>query len=1074
MRAVNLAESLADDEAQPQEEGRKVAVNVVLQPLFRFEIDFLHNVVRVNAAANLVAKPEVNDLPQARTVIREELPEYDCVAIGESLFEVIGHETFLDRGCRWLSSGGFKEVEPVKSPFYQQRLLMRIKAVPIQPGKLLMVSIALFTFFSPTASLRAQQKSTEAANPLRNVVILLADDLGWGDVGFHGGIPETPNIDKLAKEGLELERFYAYPACSPARAAMLTGRFPGRYGISGPVRPRDEGLPLTERLLVSDFQDAGYQTALIGKWHLGPSNDMERNPSRRGFDHFYGFMDASVDYYKHTGGRGKIDWQRNGKTVSEDGYATDLFTREAVDLIEKHDKEKPLCMVVAYNAPHTPFQAPEKLIAKYSNKLEGRDATYAAMVDSLDQSIGQILEALEKQGLSDETIVVFASDNGAARMGTNAPLRGQKRQVYEGGIRVPCIVKAPGVTKPGTKSQQFVAIHDLLPTLAGATGVSVKATKPLDGENVWESLAKSATKPRTMVIAEQDFAIFRGQWKLIQSGDGTRELYDIVRDPNEETNLTGQRNAIANQLADELDSFRQRVAADQPFDSLTVAEVVKTFGSDATASKLLTSSATDTAIQEGSFLADAELLGDADYNILGDRLIESNGRGVRLFSGTDKNGDGEIAGQVSMNSSDVSSESRWYRFDITGMAQDGFAVDNDNLYLKVEFFQKDGTDSLDLIKTRIYPQVRRERKDFRDESTNASLGHSIWRTYAMDFRTPFAEVDSVKLGVGFSDGKGKGKKAEFWVQSMNLRSIATPADYQPPATADRHFPQPDVDSLVALGGRWYFDPQGGSNEIPKQFDYTNSDQLLYKSGRFEAPFAGNMSSWLRAGYKDVEGKLVEKDEHKPYAVVITVEDDHIVMQSRNLPNHPTATFPDKWRMLDGNPSYIQEKSNTWYLPKHPKLATDPVAMDAHNSNGGLPMGPIGVAINGVIFFNPFDHIFETDAVWRLDRCCGHPSPQSAYHYHKYPVCVKTPWSDEGKMHSSVIGFAFDGFPVYGPYEADGLLAKDDKNNPLNDFNLHTDAERGPHYHVTPGKFPHIIGGYWGEVDPKNRRGRRAR
>jgi len=140
----------------------------------------------------------------------------------------------------------------------------------------------------------------------------------------------------------------------------------------------------------------------------------------------------------------------------------------------------------------------------------------------------------------------------------------------------------------------------------------------------------------------------------------------------------------------------------------------------------------------------------------------------------------------------------------------------------------------------------------------------------------------------------------------------------------------------------------------------------------------------------------------------------------------------------------------------------------------LPMGPIGVATNGVIFLNPFDHIFETDAVWRLDRCCGHPSPQSAYHYHKYPVCVKTPWSDEGKMHSSVIGFAFDGFPVYGPYEADGLLAKDDKNNPLSDFNLHTDDERGPHYHVTPGKFPHIIGGYWGEVDPKNGRGRRAR
>ncbi len=938
---------------------------------------------------------------------------------------------------------------------------MRINAFFIQPRQLLMVSVVLCTLFSHATSLRAQQEAAKTASPLKNIVVLLSDYLGWGDVGFHGGVVETPNIDKLAKQGLELERFYAYPACSPARAAMLTGRFPGRFGISGPVRPRDEGLPLTERLLVADFQDAGYQTALIGKWHLGVSDDMARNPSRRGFDHFYGFMDAQIDYYEHTGIRSSTDWQRNGRTVTEDGYATDLLTREAVELIEKRDKRKPLCMVVAYNAPHTPFQAPEDLIAKYSNKLDQRNATYAAMVDSLDQGIGEILEAIEKQGMSDETIVVFASDNGAARTGTNAPLRGQKRQVYEGGIRVPCVVKAPGVTKAGTKSQQFVAIHDLLPTLAGAAGVALKTTKPLDGENVWESLVNDVVKSRIMVIAEADFAIFRDQWKLIVSDDGDRELYDIVHDPNEENNLAGQRNAIANQLADELNLFKQSVAADQPFDSRAQPQP-----------RILVS--TDVAIQEGSSLADAELLGDAEYNILGDRLVESNGRGVRLFSGDDTNGDGEIAGQVSIVSYEVSPKSRWYRFDITGMAQDGFAVDKDNLYLKVEFFQKGGTDSLDLIKTRIYPQVQRERNDLKDESTNENLGHSTWRTYAMDFRTPFAEIDSVKLSVGFADGQGKGKESEFWVQSMSLRPIATPDSYQPPASASRHFPQPDADTLVALGGHWYFDPQGGSKELPKQFDYTNSDQLLYKSDRFEAPFVGNMSSWLRAGYKDIDGNIVEKDEYKPYAVVITLTDDHIVMHSRNLPNHPTATFPDKWRMLDSNPSYIQEKANTWYLPKYPKLAKDPIAMDAQNSNGGLPMGPIGVATNGVIFFNPFDHIFETDAVWRLDRCCGHPSPQSAYHYHKYPVCVKTPWSDEGKMHSSLIGFAFDGFPVYGPYEADVLLAKDDKDNPLNDFNLHTDEARGPHYHVTPGKFPHIIGGYWGEVDPKNGRGRPAR
>lgn len=924
-----------------------------------------------------------------------------------------------------------------------------------------LLAVTALAAFTQCNTATAQSDRSETTPASKNVVIVLADDLGWGDVGFHDGIAETPNIDRLAGEGVELDRFYAYPACSPARAAMLTGRFPHRYGIRGPVRPRDEGLPMSERLLVADFQDAGYQTALIGKWHLSRSTDEKLNPTRRGFDHFYGFMDASIDYYKHTSGRGQLDWQRNEKTIEEAGYATDLLTREAIRFMEDRDKQKPLCMVIAYNAPHSPFQAPEKLIAKYRGRLDERNATYAAMVDSMDQGIGKIMDTIDEQGMSDDTIIVFASDNGAARMGTNAPLRGQKRQVYDGAIRVPCIIHAPGIIKSNTKSEQLFAIHDLFPSLAAATGVSLKGHKPLDGENLWPNLISGKAKPRRVVIAEEDFAVFQDNWKLIQSSAGI-ELYDIVADPSEQQDLAQSRSQIASQLVDELAEYKQRVAADKA----TSSEVAPLEG--------IFVSTTADAIVEGSSLADAELVGDADYGILGNRLTESNGQGIRLMSAVDHNGDKQRAGEASIVSNDIQPENRWYRFDILGLAQDGFAVDKDNLYLKVEFFQKGRHGSLDFIKKRIYPQVVQERKDFKDDGTNKSLGLGTWRTYAMDFRTPFAEIGSVKLSVGFADGIGKGKQSEFWINSVNLQPIPVPADYKTPADANRQFPQPDPDSLVALGGRWYFDPQGGAKELPKQFDYTNADQLLYKSDRFEAPFAGNMSSWLRAGYKDIEGNIVKKDEYKPYAVVITVAKDHIVMRSRNLPNHPTATFPDKWRMLDGNPSYIQEKANTWYLPKEPKVAADPIAMDAKNSNGALPMGPIGVATNGVIFFNPFDHIFEADAVWRLDRCCGHPSPQSSYHYHKYPVCVKTPWSDEGKMHSSVIGFAFDGLPVYGPYEADGLLAKDDKQNPLNDFNLHTDDVRGPHYHVTPGQFPHIIGGYWGELDPMNGRGRRAR
>ncbi|MCM2370298.1 sulfatase-like hydrolase/transferase [Aporhodopirellula aestuarii] len=896
------------------------------------------------------------------------------------------------------------------------------------------------------------------AHAHKNIVILLADDLGWGDIGFHGGSAQTPNIDRLAADGVRLNRFYAYPACSPARAAMLTGRFPQRYGIAGPVRPRDEGLPTSEQLLPEAFQMAGYQTSLIGKWHLGQITNAEAHPTRRGFDQFYGFMDASVDYFKHTGLRGQVDWQRNGRTLNEDGYSTDLLANEAVRQIHARDKRKPFCMVVSFNAPHSPFQAPETLIAKYRGRLNERAATYAAMIDSMDQGIGRILTEIDQQKLQNDTIVVFTSDNGAVRTGTNEPFRGQKREVYEGGIHVPCVIRAPGLIKAGTENQQLSAIHDLFPTLAEATGVSISSAKPLDGVSLWSQLVAGKETPRTIVIAENDHAIVRDDWKLIQFADGKTELYNLQSDVAEEKNLADSKANVVSQLRSKLAQYQVVVQTDGP---------VPPSGDGSYARQSV-----EADLQEGESLAMATLRGDAKYGVLGDPRTESNGRGVRLLSGEDADSNGTFAGEASLISTAVSPQQRWYRFYISGLAQDNFAVDQDDLYLKVEFFQRGGTDSLDLIKERIYSQVLQERKDFFDQDTNESLGHATWRTYAMDFRTPFAEVDTVKLSVGFANGKAQGAKSEFWVNSMDIKPIDAPANFQPAKPSIQHFPQPDESKLITLGGRWYFNPKDGLRTLPKQFDYTNSDQLLYKTDRFEAPFAGNMSSWLRAGYLDFDGNSVEKDQYKPYAVVITFTDKHLVMRSRNLPNHPTATFPDRWRMLDSNPSYIKEQANTWYIPLEPKRDPGAIAMDEKNSNQALPMGAIGVATNGVIFFNPFDHIFETDAVWRLDRCCGHPSPQQQYHYHKYPVCVKTPWSDEGQAHSSVIGFAFDGFPVYGPYESKGLLAKDDTKNPLNDFNLHEDADRGPHYHVTPGEYPHIIGGYWGQLETLNRPGRR--
>ena len=930
------------------------------------------------------------------------------------------------------------------------------------------IGIALLVWM-PTAN--ATTPAATKAAQAKNVIVLMADDLGWGDVGFHDSKVATPNIDQMAKDGLELRRFYAYPACSPARAALLTGRFPQRYGIVGPTTPRSVGLPMSERILTTDFQDAGFETSLIGKWHLGQSDDKKTHPMNRGFDHFYGFMEASVDYFKHTS-RGRLDWQRNGKSIEEEGYSTDLLVNEAVRRIENRNKAKPFCMLVSFNAPHTPLQAPQKLMKKYA-RLGPRAGTYAAMIESMDAGIGMILKTIDDQNLRDNTVVVFLSDNGASRVGTNAPFRGAKRSVYEGGIHVPCVFRLPNVLPAGKVSAQLAMIDDVFPTLATAVGIDLNPQKSLDGKSLWGNLTDGTTETRSIVIAEEDHALIKDDWKLIEFKDGDVELFNLRSDSAESKNVADQQSKIASSMKAELTDFKRRVKADLPAASFVVAKT-KAPTKKTRAKKSPTN--VEKVNGEGGALANATIAGDAVYGVLGDKRVESNGYGIRLLAVEDLNGDQQSAGSATMTTTEVDPQHRWYRFHIIGFAQDQFVVDRDDLYLQVDFAQNKGTDSLDMIKQRIYPQVERERKDLNDEGTNESLGHGVWRTYSMDFRTPFAEIDQLKLTVGFSGGKNATdpSQAEFWVREMQVEPIDVPDDYQPRGNQGLEFPQPAVESLVHLGGRWYYDPQGKGRDLPSQFDHTNGDQLLYKSSIFERPFDGNMTSWLRAGYKDLDDKIVEQDQYRPDNLVIKVTQDHIVMHSRNLPNHPTATFPDRWRMLDGNPAYIKEQNAKWYIPINPKVNRAAIAMNAQNENEALPPGPIGVATNGVIFFNPFDHIFETDATWRLDRCCGHPSPRQQYHYHKYPVCVKTPWSDEGQAHSSVIGFAFDGFPVYGPYEAKGLLAKNDKENPLNDFNLHEDPQRGFHYHVTPGKFPHIIGGFWGELGQTNRPNRGGR
>lgn len=383
-----------------------------------------------------------------------------------------------------------------------------------------------------------------------NVLVMMADDLGWNGVGFHSRAMTTPNLDRLAKEGVELQRFYSYPVCSPARAALLTGQMPRRFGISDVIGPGASSIPEETRTFPGVFKAAGYQTTLIGKWHLGG----QPGPNRMGFDHFYGFLGPEIDYYKHTSLRGeRIDWQRNGETVEEEGYSSDLFAEEAIRRIKQRDVRRPFFIDVAFNAPHFPIAAPEALIAKHEGNLE------AAAIEAMDLAVGRILSTLDDLKLRESTLVVFLSDNGSPqRTNSNAPLKSGKGTVYEGGIRVPCVMRWPGKIAPGTKVQQAVANQDLFPTIAAAVGVKVPGSAKLDGTNQWPVLQTGKSMGREpFLIAARDTALFDGDWKLIEWSTGSLSLFNLRTDVGEEKDLYGKETEQAKRLTAMLDELKK-------------------------------------------------------------------------------------------------------------------------------------------------------------------------------------------------------------------------------------------------------------------------------------------------------------------------------------------------------------------------------------------------------------------------------------------------------------------------------------------------------------------------------------
>ncbi|MCP5116505.1 MAG: arylsulfatase [bacterium] len=399
----------------------------------------------------------------------------------------------------------------------------------------------------------------DVAQAKPNIVLVVADDLGWNDVGYHGSEIETPNIDKLATQGVQLDRFYAFPLCSPTRAALLTGRSPIPMGIYGPLTPTGKlGLPLDEHLMPESFRAAGYQTFMTGKWHLGNAH-VNYFPHNRGFDHFYGHSGPEVGYYTHLI-EGGYDWQRNGKTVREEGYTTELIGKEAARLLRDRDRSKPVFLYVPFNAPHVPLEAPEKLIEKYAQVADERRRIYAAMVDAMDQEIGRILETLDKEGIRDSTIVFFLSDNGGSlRNGaSNTPLRQGKGSVYEGGIRAPAVIHWPGVIEGGGISEQVITALDVFPTMAAAAEVTVGGDKPLDGKNLWPALRAGRTTDREPFIlgANGSYTVLRGEWKLVrhaEPGDNPSELYNLSADPNEKRDLAAEHPEIVKELTARVD-----------------------------------------------------------------------------------------------------------------------------------------------------------------------------------------------------------------------------------------------------------------------------------------------------------------------------------------------------------------------------------------------------------------------------------------------------------------------------------------------------------------------------------------
>jgi len=462
--------------------------------------------------------------------------------------------------------------------------------LPYRTGLAVIVT-AVVTQLAPAAAdssapATASPRTASEDHKQPNILYVIADDLGWADVGFHGSKIKTPNIDRLCAEGVELTRHYVQPMCTPTRVGLLTGRYPSRFGDHA-IKPCNERvLPPGTETLASALASVGYDTGLAGKWHLG--SKPEWGPNHFGFTRSYGSLAGGCGPYNHFYKKGPFSrtWHRNEELIDERGHVTDLIGREVVRWVNA--KREPWFYYVPFTAVHIPVKAPDKFIKLYEGQRLDADpekdesyGRYAAYASQMDYWVGQMMEALEKTGQRRRTIVVFTSDNGSfpswrpagrypgehppcPRLGSNLPYRGYKAQLYEGGILVPTCVNWPGKLKPG-KVDALIHAVDWMPTLTRLAGYRPKSDLKWDGTDIWPWITgeETQTLPRTIYwkFTGGQMAIRHGHWKLILPRN---ELFNLADDPYEKRNLAKSEPARVAELLERLARARKLDAAKHP------------------------------------------------------------------------------------------------------------------------------------------------------------------------------------------------------------------------------------------------------------------------------------------------------------------------------------------------------------------------------------------------------------------------------------------------------------------------------------------------------------------------------